>query len=55
MFFRLTNTSTTFQSYINKILVEMLDVIIIVYLDNILIDSENEKEGHVKVVWYVLD
>ena len=35
--FGLTNILAIFQSYINKILTEKLDVFIIVYLDNILI------------------
>ena len=37
MFFGLSNTPTTFQKYINKILAEKLNIFIIVYLNNILI------------------
>lgn len=37
MSFGLSNTSTSFQEFINKILVEKFDIIVIVYFDNILI------------------
>ncbi len=53
--FGLTNAPATFQGYINKILAEKLDVFVIVYLDDILIDTENEGEEHVQAVWWVLD
>ena len=42
--FRLTNTSITYQTLINDILVGYLDIYIIVYLNNILIYSENLKD-----------
>ena len=48
--FELTNALATFQSNINKILVEKLDVLIIVYLNNILIYTKNEEEKHVEIV-----
>lgn len=50
--FGLSNTPATFQSYINTALAKKLDVFVIVYLDNILIYSENPKDhiGHVKWV-----
>ena len=41
MLFGLSNTLTIFQGYINKILAEKLDVFVIVYLDNILIYTED--------------
>ncbi len=53
--FRLTNRPATFQSYINKILAEKLDVFVIVYLDDIFIYTENAGEEYVQAVWYVLD
>ncbi len=53
--FGLTNAPATFQSYINKILAEKLDVFVTVYLDDILIYTENEGEEHVQPVQWVLD
>ena len=53
--FGLTNAPAIFQSYINKILAEKLDVFVIVYLDNILIYTEDKSEGHVQAVHWVLD
>ena len=41
--------------YINKILVEKLDVFVIVYLDNIFIYTKNKGENHVQAVRWVLD
>lgn len=42
MFFDLSKAQATFQSQINKIWAQKLDVIIIVYLDDILIHTESE-------------
>ena len=42
--FGLTNAPATFQSYINNVLQEYLDVFVTVYIDDILIYSENEEE-----------
>ena len=52
MSFRLTNASAIFQTYINQTLAELLNVFCIVYLDNILIFSQNENEHqkHVKQI-----
>ncbi len=50
MLFGLTNALATFQGYINKILVKKLDIFVIVYLDDIFINIENKREGHVEVV-----
>ncbi len=36
MLFGLLNIPASFQNYINKILAQKLDIIIVVYLDNIL-------------------
>ena len=41
MFFGLTNALASFQGYINKILAEKLDIYVIVYLDDILIYTED--------------
>ena len=48
--FGLTNAPATFQSYINKILAEKLDIFVIVYLDDIFIYTKDESEGHVQAV-----
>ena len=50
--FKLINASATFQTYINNILKEHLNMFIIIYLNNILIYSKNEKDykKHVKQI-----
>jgi hypothetical protein len=52
MSFELANASTTFQSYINFALKKFLNVFVIIYLDDILIYSQNEEEhtNHVRLV-----
>ncbi len=52
--FSLSNAPASFQSYINKILVEKLDIFILVYLNNILIHIKNLKQSHVEVMQWVL-
>ena len=53
--FGLSNALATFQGYINKILAEKLDVFVIVYLDDILIYTEDPGQPHVDAVRWVLD
>ncbi len=48
--FSLSNASANFQEYINKILAEKLNNFIIVYLDNILIHSENLRQSHKEAI-----
>ena len=55
MFFRLTNALATFQGYINKIFAEKLDIFVMVYLDDILIYTEDEREGQVQAVCWVVN
>ena len=55
MLFGLSNAPATFQGYINKILAEKLDVFVIVYLDDILIYTEDQSESHIQAVRWVLD
>ena len=55
MLFGLTNASATFQSYINKIPAEKLDVFVIVYLYDIFIYTEDESKGYVQAMHWVLD
>ena len=49
--FGLSNAPATFQAYINQILAEKLDVCCIVYLDDILIYSENIDQHTEDVKW----
>ena len=42
MSFELFNAPVSFQGYMNKILAKNLNVFVIVYLDNILIYTEDE-------------
>ena len=48
--FGLSNASATFQGYVNKILAEKLDIFVIVYLDDILIYTEDLGQPHVKAM-----
>ncbi len=52
MSFELANAFVTFQSYINFALRKFLDVFVIIYLNDILIYSQNEKKhtNHVRLV-----
>jgi len=51
--FGLTNAPMAFQQFVNSILSDMLDVCVVVYLDDILIYSE-DIESHQKHVRKVL-
>ena len=51
--FGLTNAPATFQSFVNKLLAERLDLCVIVYLDDIVIYSMN-REQHIEDVKWVL-
>ena len=55
MLFGLTNAPASFQGYINKILAEKLDIFVIVYLDDILIYTDDDGDGHVSAVRWVLE
>ncbi len=52
MSFELANAFVTFQNYINFALRKFLNVFVIIYLNDILIYSQNEKEhtNHVRFV-----
>jgi mevalonate kinase len=52
MSFEFANASITFQSYINFALKEFLNVFVVIYLNDILIYSQNEEEhtNHVRFV-----
>jgi hypothetical protein len=51
--FGLANAPATFQAYIHRALGNLVDSIYVVYLDNILIYS-NDKETHIQHVRHVL-
>lgn len=55
MLFGLSNTPASFYGYINKILIEKLDIFVIVYLENILVYTKDLGKPHVKVVQRVLE
>ncbi len=48
--FGLTDTPATFQGYINKILAEKLNNFVIVYLDDIFINTKNKRKEHIEAV-----
>ena len=54
MFFGFFNISTTFQKYINKILIEKFDIFIIIYLDNILIYIKDLSQAYIEAICQVL-
>ena len=51
MLFELSNALASFQGYINKILAKKFDIFVIVYLDNILIYTENSSQAHINSIW----
>ena len=53
--FSLFKAPATFQEYVNKILAKKLDIFVIVYLDDILIYTEDPKKPHIKAVCWVLN
>ncbi len=53
--FDLSNAPASFQGYINKILVEKLDIFVIVYLNIILVYTENAGQPHVDKVHWILE
>ncbi len=50
MLFRFSHGLANFQSYINKILAEKLNVFIIMYLDNILVYTKESSQSHMEAV-----
>ena len=55
MLFGLSNAPATFQRYINKILAKKYDIFVIVYLDDILIYTEDPGQPHVEAIRWVLN
>ena len=54
MLFSLTNALASFQGYINKILAQKLNIFVIMYLDDILIYTNNDGDRHNTAVRWVL-
>ena len=50
MFFSFSNTLAIFQRYINKILIEKLDIFVIVYMNNILIYTKDLNQLYIKAI-----
>ena len=44
----------SFQGYINKISFEKLDIFVIVYLDDIFIYTDDNTNGHITAIKWVL-
>ena len=49
--FGLFNAPASFQGYINKILIDKLDIFVNVYLDDIFIHTKDQGQAHVNTVW----
>ena len=50
MLFELTNIPANFQKYINKIFTKNLNLFIIIYLNNIFIYTNDNRDGHITAV-----
>ena len=55
MSFGLMNTLTSFHGYISMIFAEKFDMFVIVYLDYIFIYTNDDGNGYVKAIWWVLE
>lgn len=55
MSFGFSNALASFQKYINKILAKKLDIFVIVYLNVILVYTEDLEQLHIEVLRWVLD
>ena len=55
MLFGSSNTPASFKGYINRILEKKLDAFVIIYLDDILIYTEDKCQSSVESVQWVLD
>lgn len=55
MLLGLSNAPVSFQGYINKIVAKNIDILIIIYLNNILIYIKDSSQLYVKIVYLVFD
>lgn len=55
IFFGFSNNMVIFQRYVNKSLVEKLNIFIIIYLDDILIYKKDPGQSHLKAIRKILD
>ena len=55
MFFGLINISASFQGFINKIFAKKFDIFVIIYLDNIFIYNDDDKDSHIAAIRWVLE
>ena len=55
MLFGLINALASFQEYINKIFAKKLEIFVFLYLDDILIFTDDDGDGHVAAVQWVLE
>ena len=54
MLFGLTNALASFQRFINTFLAEKLNIYVIVYVDDIFIYIDDNRDGHVAAIWWIL-
>ncbi len=55
MLFSFSNAPASFQGYINKIPAEKLDIFVTIYLDDILIYTQDPGQPHLAAVCLVLE
>ena len=53
--FSLMNALASFQGYINKIFAKKLNIFVIIYLDGIFIYTNNDEDGYIAIVRWVLE
>lgn len=53
--FRLSNTPTDFQEYINKILNKKFNIFVIVYLDDIFVYTKDSWQTYIDAICWVLN
>ncbi len=53
--FGLSNTSASFQGYLNKILTKKLDIFVVMYLNDIVIYTKDLGQSYMDVVRWVLE